>query len=146
MLTKCQKYFLWTIYHLLGRKWFQNQKCSEFIELWCMWCFDIDIKNYFSLIFTTCSTQIGPKNKSAQDLLKFGTFHIWNMSISILMSKMIFIKSLQPFRPKLVPKIKILRIFWNLEHLIFRIFRSRLWCHQKKIFSIIYQLLGPNWS
>ena len=82
----------------------------------------------FLLNITSCSTQIGPKNKSAQDLLKFDTFDSSNMSISILMSKIIFIKPLQPVRPKLIPEMKMLRIYWNLEHLIFRISQSRLWC------------------
>ena len=119
-----------------------------------MWCFeypdlDIDIKNYFYQIFTTCSAQIGRKTKSAQDLLKFGTFDISNMPISILMSKMIFIESLQPVRPKLTPKLKMLRIYWNLAHVIFRISRSWFWC--QKLFFIKYlpvttPKLVPNWK
>ena len=51
------------------------------------------------LLNTTCLAQIGPKIKSAQNLLKFGTFNISNMPISILMSKMIFIKYLPPVGP-----------------------------------------------
>ena len=42
-------------------------------------------------------------SKSAQDLLKFGTCDISNIAISILMSKIIFIKSLPVATPKLVP-------------------------------------------
>ena len=49
-----------------------------------------DAKNYFYLILTTCSTRIGPKIKSAQNLLEFGTFDISYMPISILTQKMIF--------------------------------------------------------
>ena len=64
-------------------------------------------------VLITCLTQIGPKIKSAQNLLKFGTLDILNTSISTLMSKMIFIKYLLPARPKLVPKWKMLRIYWN---------------------------------
>ena len=117
-----------------------------------MWCFeypdlDIDIKNYFYQIFTTCSAQIGRKTKSAQDLLKFGTFDISNMPISILMSKMIFIESLQPVRPKLTPKLKMLRIYWNLAHVIFRISRSRFWCQKLffyQIFTSCYSQIGPK--
>ena len=67
----------------------------------------------FLLIFTTCSTQIGPKSKSAQDLLKFDTFDISNMTISILMSKMIFIKYLPPVTPKFISELKVPRIYWN---------------------------------
>ena len=66
--------------------------------------FDSDVKNYTLEILTTCTAQIGPKIKSAQNLLKFGTFNISNMSISTLMSKMIFIKYLPPVRPRFVPK------------------------------------------
>ena len=73
--------------------------------------FDSDVKNYILEILTTCTAQIGPKIKSAQNLLKFGTFDILNTSISTLMSKMIFIKYLSPARPKLVPKSKMLRIY-----------------------------------
>ena len=96
-------------------------------------------------LLTTCLTQIGPKIKSAQNLLKFGTFDILNTPISIQMSKMIFIKYLPPVRPKLVPILKMLRIYWDLAHLIFRISRS---CFDVKNYylSNIYRLLGPNWS
>ena len=48
---------------------------------------------------------------NAQDLLKFGRIDISNMLISILMSKMIFIKYLPPVRPKLAPKSKMFRIY-----------------------------------
>ena len=110
---------------------------------------DFGVKNYFYWILTTCPTQIGPKIKSAQNLLKFGTFDISNMAISILMSKMIFIKYLLPFRPELVPKLKMLRIYWNLTHLIFRISWPRFWC--QKIFFIKYLLISrpklvPKWK
>ena len=43
--------------------------------------------------------------------LKFRTFDISNMSILILMSKNIFIEYLPPARSKLVPKLKVLRIY-----------------------------------
>ena len=66
--------------------------------------FDSDVKNYILEILTTCTAQIGPKIKSAQNLLKFGTCNTSDMTISILMSKMILIKYLPPFRPKFVPK------------------------------------------
>ena len=51
------------------------------------------------------------KIKSAQNLLKFGTLDIANMPISILMSKIIFMKHLPIVKPKLVPKSKMLRIY-----------------------------------
>ena len=44
--------------------------------------------------------------KNAQNLLKFGLIDISNMPISILMSKMIFIKYLAPVRPKFVQNQK----------------------------------------
>ena len=52
-----------------------------------------------------------PKLKSAQNLLKFGTFNISNIPILISMSKIFFIKYLQPVRSKLVPKIKMPKIY-----------------------------------
>ena len=86
--------------------------------MWHIWYFehpylDFDVKDNFYEIFTTCSVQIDPKIKSSQNLLKFGTIDTSNISISILMSKIIFIKYLPPFRPKLVPKLKMFRIYWN---------------------------------
>ena len=88
--------------------------------------------------------QIVPKTKSAQDLLKFGTFNISNMPISVLMLKNIFIKYLPPVRPKLVPRLKMLRIYWNLAYLMFQISRSRFWC-QKLFLLNTYHLFSPNW-
>ena len=43
---------------------------------------------------------MGPNIKSAHNLLKFGTFDISSVPISILMSKIIFVKYLPPARPK----------------------------------------------
>ena len=88
--------------------------------------------------------QMGPKMKNAQDLLKFSKFDISNIPISILMSKIIFIKYLPPVRSRLVPKLKVLRIYWNLAQLIFRVSRSQFWCQRWFLWNV-YQLLGPNW-
>ena len=65
--------------------------------------------------------------------------------ISHIISKIIFIKYLPLVRPKMVPKSKMLRIYWNLAHVIFWISRSWFW-FQKLFLSNIYQLPGPNWS
>ena len=54
---------------------------------------------------------MGPKIKNTQNLLKSGTSNISSMPISILMLKIIFIKYLPPVRPKLVPQLKMLRIY-----------------------------------
>ena len=67
------------------------------------------------------------------------------MPILILTSKIIFIKYLPSVRPKLVPKLKILRIYRNLAHSIFQICQSWFWC-QKLFLLNIYHLLGRNWS
>ena len=64
--------------------------------------------------------QISPKTKSAQILLKFGLIDILNMSILISMLKITFIKYLLSVRPKLVPKLNMLRIYGNLAHLMFQ--------------------------
>ena len=50
------------------------------------------------------------QNEKAQNFLKFGTFDIPIMSISILLLKKIM-KYLPPVKPKLVPKLKVLRIY-----------------------------------
>ena len=115
-----------------------------------MWYFeyldlDFDVKNYFYEILTTCSPQIGPKIENAQNLLKLGTFDIWNMTISILMLKMIFIEYLPPVRPKLAPKLKMLRIYWYLAHWYFK-YLDLDFDVKNYFLSNIYQLLGPNWS
>ena len=82
-------------------------------QIWQIWHISdmpisilINVKNDFQ-------AQIGSKIKNAQNLLKLGTFDISNMPISILMSKMIFIKYLPHVRPKLAPKLKVLRIYGN---------------------------------
>ena len=46
------------------------------------------------------------QNKSAWNLLKFGTTDVSNMPISILMLKIIFMKYLPIVKPKTSPKIK----------------------------------------
>ena len=48
--------------------------------------------------------QSGPKSKNTEDLLKFGTFDISNIPMSILMSQIIFIMYLLSVR--IDPKIK----------------------------------------
>ena len=83
--------------------------------------------------------QNGPKIKTVQNLLKFGTCDILNIPISILMLKIIFIKFLPPVRPKLVPKLKVFRIYWNLAHSVFQICQSQFRC-QKWFLLNIYHL------
>ena len=98
-------------------------------------------KIIFYEIFTTCEAQNGPKIKNAQNLLEFRICDISNIPISILMSKIIFIEYILPVQPKMVPKSKVLRIYWNLAHSIFQICQSGFWC-QKWVLWHIYQLPG----
>ena len=58
-----------------------------------------------------CQAEISPKIKNAQNLLIFCAFDISNIPIAILMSKLIFIKYLLTVKPKLVPKLRILRTY-----------------------------------
>ena len=67
------------------------------------------------------------------------------MLISILMSKIIFMKYSSPVRPKLVPKLKMLRIDWNLAHLTFQISRSWFWSQILFLLNF-YHMFGRNWS
>ena len=69
------------------------------------------LKNDFYEISTSCSAETNSKIKNAQDLLKFGTFDIWNISIFMLMPQIIFIKYLPRLQLKLVPKLKMLKIY-----------------------------------
>ena len=55
--------------------------------------------------------QIGSKMKNSQNLLKFSSFDVLNIPISILMSEITFIKYLRLVRRKLVPKLKMLKIY-----------------------------------
>ena len=103
---------LWNTYRLLGRSWCQNQKYSEFIEIWPNWYFkyadfDFTVKNNFHKIFTTWFNHSGPKIKIAQNLLKFGIYDILNMLTSILMSKIVL-----KYQNR---KIKILEILSNMN-------------------------------
>ena len=50
-----------------------------------------------------------PKIKTAQNLLKFGTFDISNIPISVLMSEIIFYEIFTSCQAKLTPKLKLLR-------------------------------------
>ena len=54
--------------------------------------------------FTTYLAQIGLKIKSAQNLLKFGTFDISKIPISVLKSNLFFSKYIPIAGPKLAPK------------------------------------------
>ena len=58
--------------------------------------------------------QIRAKIQSLQNLLKFGTIDISNIPISILISKITFKKYFLPVKPKLVSKLKMLKIYRNL--------------------------------
>ena len=66
---------------------------------------------------TTCYAQIGPKTNSVENLLKFGLIDISDMPISILMSKIYFMKYLPPVRPKLFPKLKMIctDMYWRTD-------------------------------
>ena len=85
-------------------------------------CQDIEVHSQFLIahimskiifykLFTTCLAQNAPEIKNAQNLSKFGTSNISSMVIFILMSKIIFMKYLSPVIPKLVPKLKMVRIY-----------------------------------
>ena len=45
------------------------------------------------------------------------------LSIAHVMSTMVFLKYLPRARPKMFPKLRILRIYQNLAHLIFQVCR-----------------------
>ena len=69
------------------------------------------LRIYFKHADPNFDVKVDPKNKSAQNLLKFGTFDISNMPISTLMSKIIFMKYLPPATLKFVLKSNMFRIF-----------------------------------
>ena len=116
----------------------QNWKCPECIKTWNICYFkyadlSFNVKNNFYEIFTTFLAQSVSKIKNPQKLLKFETIDIWiccQSQIFHMLSKMIFIKNLPPVRAKLVPKLKVLRVYWNLAQLTFRTSRSRFWCQK----------------
>ena len=49
--------------------------------------------------------------------------------IAHIMSKIIFMNYLPPVTPEMVPKLKMLRIYWSLALVIFRTSQSRSQCH-----------------
>ena len=116
----------------------QNWKCPECIKTWntCYFKYadlSFNVKNNFYEIFTTFLAQSVSKIKNAQKLLKFETVDIWiccQSQIFQMLSKMIFIKNLLPVRAKLVPKLKVLRVYWNLAQFTLRTSRSRFWCQK----------------
>ena len=124
--------------HLLGPNLSQNWKCPEFIETWNFWYFkyadlNFNVRNNFYEIFTSFLAQSAAKIKNGQKLLKFDTVDISicrRSQIFQMLSNMIFIKNLPPARPKLVPKLKVLRIYWNLKHSICQICQSQFWCQK----------------
>ena len=67
-------------------------------------------------MFTNYLVQNGPKIGNTQNLLKFGRFDILGMPISIHISKIGFIKYLPADGPKMISKLKMRRIYWNLAY------------------------------
>ena len=60
-------------------------------------------------------------------------------------------KYLPPVRPKMFPKLKIFRIYWNLVHLVLQICQSQFWYQKCFFFSIKYlptarPQLVPKWT
>ena len=62
------------------------------------------------------------------------------MHVNNFLSKIIFIKYLPSARPKLIPKLKILKIYWNLAHLI----SSTPISNVKDIFYEIFSPVRPK--
>ena len=63
-----QKLISSNTYHFFGPNWAQNEKCSEFIEIWYIRYFkyanlNSEVKNGFCEIFTSCQAKIAPRSK-----------------------------------------------------------------------------------
>ena len=80
--------------------------------------------------------------------MRYRSSSVYNqLLIAHIMSKIIFMRYLPPVRPKMVPKLKMLRIYWNLTHVIFRIPQSRFWCQKLFLLNIYHQIftqIGPK--
>ena len=122
------------IYQFLGPSWSQNEKYSEFIEIWLSWYFqyanfDFKVKNKFYEILPV-RAKLAPK----LNMLRI----YWNLAYLIFQicrfwykcPKKKIMNYLPPFRLRLVRKLKVPRIYESLVHLIFQIYRFRvsLWC------------------
>ena len=119
----------WNLAHLIFR--------ISWSRFWCQKSF---LWNIYCLL-----GPIWSQNLKCSGFIEICTFDISNILISILTSKVFFIKYLPLLWPKLVPKLKVLRVYWNLAHLIFRISWSQFWC--QRLFSLnTYHFFGPNWS
>ena len=75
--------------------------------------------------------------------MTFGKSDVSNITILVLTLKNVSIKYLPPVWPKLVPKLKVLRSYWNLAHFMFRVSWSQCWC-QKLFLLNTYHLFGPK--
>ena len=104
-LFYCQKWFLWNIYQSLCPNW------SKMLTIYG------DLAYLISILRPKLVQKLKVPRIEIE-ILKFGTFGISNMSISILMLKIIFMKYLLPVMLKLVQELKIHRVHWNLAHLI----------------------------
>ena len=120
----------WNLVHVMFRK-----------SLSWFWCQRLFLLNIYHLLGPNWS-----QNWKCSEFIEI--WHIWyfeypNLGFDV---KVIFIKYLSPVWHKLVPKLEVLRIYWNLAQSIFQICQSWFCC--QKYFSLlnIYQLLGPNWS
>ena len=114
----------------VGQNWSQNRKYSEFIEIWQIKYFkyvnlNFNVKNnFYEKIFTTCWAKNWSRNWKCSELIEI--WHIWSFKYTHLdfNVKIIFTKYLPIVKPKLVPKSKILGIFWKLTHLLFQVCQS----------------------
>ena len=79
----CQKIISLNTYHFFGPNCSQNEKCSEFIEIWHIRYFkyanlDFEVKNAFYEIFTSCQAKLTPKLKLLWNVgLIFQVFQSW---------------------------------------------------------------------
>ena len=79
-------------------------------------------------------------------MLRYRSSSAYNqLLIAHIKSNIICMKYLPPARPKMVPKLKGFRVYWNFAKLIFQVCQSQFWC-QKWFLLNIYHLLGSNWS
>ena len=61
----------------------------------------------------------------SNNLSRYRSSSVYNKLLIAHMSRAIFMKYLPPAKRKMVPKLKMLRIYGNLAHSIFEICQSR---------------------
>ena len=130
-----QKLFSLNTYHLFGTRIYWNLAHSIFqiCQSRCL------CQKWFLLNIYHILDPNRPQIKSAKNLLKFGTFDISNMLISILMQKNFFYRIFANCLAQIGPKNENVQSCskWNIKFIIFFFLEYHISYHCSQLYSII---------